>query len=134
MDMQMCKTCGVEHPLEAFETYKVNGVTKYRLECMEARKARRRKAEEEALPVNREEVPLPESCNKCGLKAPDVTFSWKKGVPGGWRTICTACRALRPDGRTHSQVSREREMERDPEGVRAHRAATMRAWLAAKRQ
>jgi hypothetical protein len=133
MALQMCKTCGVEHPLEAFETYTVNGAIKHRKECKEARKERRKKAVAEAPPVNREEVPLPERCTKCGEAPPIATFSWIKGVRGSWRTICNACGSVGPDGVTRLQAYRKREMERDPEGFRAQNAAMMRAWVERKK-
>jgi hypothetical protein len=127
--MQACKACGVEHPLEKFGTYTVNGNAKHRLECKQAQQARYRQAAKEAPRVDPSTVPLPERCVKCGTPPPEATFTWRTdGMKACWRTACNRCRAINAHGVAHHTAYRQREMNKDAEKFRAHNAATLLAW------
>ena len=127
--MQACKACKVEHLLADFETYTVKGAVKYRLECKTARHDRRKRANENAPPVDPNTVPLPGQCVKCGASAPKASFQWRKDlVKPCWRTVCNVCISLNASGVAHYTAARARAMEKDPVGFRARNAATHLAW------
>jgi hypothetical protein len=127
--MQFCKTCHVEHPLDAFETYRCNGVLRHRLECKKARAARRTTARKNAPAVDPATVPKPEACAVCGDALTDANAVWRSDLlQGGWRERCKTCASINAEGFTHSQAFRKRQMTQDPEAFRARNAATHLEW------
>jgi hypothetical protein len=124
-----CKSCKVNHPCGAFETYKVNGNTTYRLECKRARANKRKKVVEEANKVDPSTVPLPDECIKCTKKPPECEFKWRFDlVKGGWRNVCNRCSDVNSDGITHSQAYRKREITKNPQAYRERNAKTHQEW------
>jgi hypothetical protein len=129
MSERLCKTCQINHPIDDFETYKINGEVRYRMECKKARKERRQASVKAAPAIDPNTVPLPSQCVKCGEKPPQAEFKWRSDVKkGGWRTACNRCSDVNSNGVSHSQAYRKREMDKDAKAYRARNAKMHLDW------
>ena len=129
MTERLCKTCKINHPIDDFETYKINGEIRYRMECKKARKERRQASVKAAPAIDPNTVPLPSQCVKCCAKPPQAEFKWRSDLKiGGWRATCNRCSDVNSNGVPHSQAYRKREMDKDAEAYRARNAKMHLDW------
>ncbi len=123
----MCKACGVEHPIDSFEQYKLSdGITvKLRTECKSTRAAKRKANVKEAPKKDRSSFPLPEACVRCGKGPTEVTFKFRSDtLAGGYRNECNTCY----NSKRYCEEFRRRRREADEMAFLARNAATAAEW------
>lgn len=92
---RICIDCEVEK--EESSCFELMPTGKYRKQCKECVKARRKSAKtSDAATKLRDErqrnTPQPASCVECGRAPPVAVFKWRNdSVSGGWRTLCNKC-------------------------------------------
>lgn len=125
--IRVCTVCNVSKSLDCFEQpnriKQPNMWRKVCKPCYAAQKKERAKAS--TAHHNRESVPKPSHCSKCGRAPPDVDFKWRTDVvSGGWRPECNACF----NAKLYWQTSRQKRRAADEEAYLAHNAAVHLAW------
>lgn len=130
MDLRLCKgVCGERKATECFEITLKNpdGTVKSRRAVCKTcyQQAKAAKAKEKSAAIDRNTVPKPTACSKCGKGCPDVEFKWRDDVAqGGWRNQCNTCF----NEKNYSATSRARRRAEDEEGYLKRNAETHLAW------
>lgn len=128
--LRLCKgACGERKGIESFEiTIKnADGTAKSRRGVCKTcyQHAKTAKAKEKSAAIDRNTVPKPAACNKCGRGCPDVDFKWREDVAkGGWRNQCNTCF----NEKNYSAASRARRRAEDEEGYLKRNAEAHLAW------
>ena len=125
----MCKACGVEHDINAFEHLKQkDGTKKPRSECKAAIAARRKAKVQAAPKKNPSDFPMPDACITCGKSYPEVQFKFRTDtLAGGWRAECND----HYNEKGYDVAYRKRQREADEAAYLARNAATHLAWARA---
>lgn len=128
MSTEQVRTCNGECKLtlpltkEHFEPY--DG--KFRMKCKKCRASdKAAKAKVASSSIDRNKVPKPKACMKCGKGYPEVDFKWRTDVQkGGWRAICND----HINEKKYYEAYRKREREKDESAYLARNAKTHLDW------
>jgi hypothetical protein len=125
MIIRICKVCAIEKSLDLFEITTKDGKCR-RAVCKPCySKEKKERAKTGSATVDRNSIPKPTMCDKCGKGPGEVDFKWRTDVKqGGWRKMCNICF----NENKYYEDYREREKSKDLEGYLKHNAEVHLKW------